>query len=776
MSRSRESPALGRPAAELAVAGLSVVTVLTCWRLFAGWDFVPVLVCAALLSHLIGALTRRAGWSAGAALAASLAGLVVYVTIVQYRATSFLGLPTRATWEAAQLELRAAWEIFPTAIAPVVPTGGFITAMILLVWLLAHAADDFAHRAEAPIEAVVPSAVLFMVGTALGGDRHRLAAVALWLAAAAVTVAVLRVERSEGAGWFGGTRRRAVSTAVRVGSVLAAGAIVVGVVAGPALPGASSDPLLDTRQGRTSRTTLSPLVDIQGRLVNQTDTELFTVASPQPAYWRMTALDDYDLRIWRSSHTYGDASGELGGGIADALGTPLTQSFQIASLDSAWLPAAFGPRTISIANRVRYDDESASLFYRGSSLPIGLTYQVASVVPNLNSAELEAVAGALPPLIQDHYLDLPGTYPARFRDLAQQITAGAATPYDKALALQNWFRTNFTYDVNVPAGHGATAIDSFLSQRRGYCEQFAGTYAAFARSVGLPSRVAVGFTPGDLGADGLYHVKGKHAHAWPEVYLSGIGWVAFEPTPGRGEPGAEGYTGVPAEQDGGAPATPAGTVPSTPTSVSPPQGGPKRETGAEEDILAVPNLGGGSSGQSVTARSASTLTRLGLGLLAAAVVGLIGLIVAAILPRAGVAPALGRRAGPVGARPGHLAPHPRRPAAGRGGGGAERYPPRGRRARRAGRERPPVLGGAGRAGDGRGLRGRRRHRGPQPLRAASRQHPAGGARTALLRPPHRLAAPAGLTRPPAGPKRPSTSPTSCRRRAVVLVAEAVSQA
>ena len=76
--------------------------------------------------------------------------------------------------------------------------------MILLVWLLAYAADDFAHRAEAPIEAVVPSAVLFMVGTALGGDRHRLAAVALWLAAAVLTVAVLRVERSEGAGWFGG--------------------------------------------------------------------------------------------------------------------------------------------------------------------------------------------------------------------------------------------------------------------------------------------------------------------------------------------------------------------------------------------------------------------------------------------------------------------------------------------------------------------------------------------------------------------------------------------
>ena len=65
-----------------------------------------------------------------------------------------------------------------------------------------------------------------------------------------------------------------------------------------------------------------------------------------------------------------------------------------------------------------------------------------------------------------------------------------------------------------------------------------------ARAVGLPARVAVGFTPGELGDDGLYHVRGQNAHAWPEVYLGGYGWVAFEPTPGRGRPGAEAYTGV----------------------------------------------------------------------------------------------------------------------------------------------------------------------------------------------------------------------------------------
>ncbi len=445
-----------RPAAELAVAGLSVVTVLTSWRLFAGWDWAAVLVCAALLSHLIGALTRRVGWGALASLGTSLVGLVVFVGLVQFRSTTFLGLPTLATWEAAQLQLRAAWDVFPTAIAPVEATGGFVTAMILLVWLLAYAADDFAHRAEAPIEAVVPSAVLFMVGTALGGDRHRLAAVALWLAAAVLTVAVLRVERSEGAGWFGGTRRRAVATTVRVGAVVAGVAVIVGVIAGPALPGASSDPLLDTRQGRASRTTLSPLVDIQARLVNQADDELFTVGSPQPAYWRMTALDEYDLRIWRSSRSYGDADGELGGGVPDAFAAPLDHNVVITALDTVWLPAAFSPRQVSDASQMRYDEESSSLLIRRSSLPEGFTYQVRSMVPVVTPTVLQATAEVpVPPLIQERYLALPSDFPDRFRDLAEQITAGANTPYEQALALQNWFRTTFTYDVNVPPGHGA---------------------------------------------------------------------------------------------------------------------------------------------------------------------------------------------------------------------------------------------------------------------------------------------------------------------------------
>jgi hypothetical protein len=130
-------------------------------------------------------------------------------------------------------------------------------------------------------------------------------------------------------------------------------------------------------------------------------------------------------------------------------------------------------------------------------------------------------------------------------DLASDVTFGAATPYDKARALQDWFRSSFTYDLNVPSGHDDSAMERFLFvTRRGYCEQFAGTYAAMARSLGLPARVGVGFTSGTKQGDGTFHVTGKEAHAWPEVYFPGSGWIPFEPTPGRAAPSGESYTGV----------------------------------------------------------------------------------------------------------------------------------------------------------------------------------------------------------------------------------------
>jgi hypothetical protein len=153
--------------------------------------------------------------------------------------------------------------------------------------------------------------------------------------------------------------------------------------------------------------------------------------------------------------------------------------------------------------------------------------------------------------VAEVYTRLPTDFSRRVQELAGTVVRGATTQYDKAIALQNFFHTPaFAYDLSVPAGHSENALEQFLFiTRRGYCEQFAGAYAAMARAVGLPARVAVGFTPGELDASTKqYVVRGLNAHAWPEVYLDRFGWVAFEPTPGRGMPGAQSYTGLPEAQ------------------------------------------------------------------------------------------------------------------------------------------------------------------------------------------------------------------------------------
>ena len=156
-----------------------------------------------------------------------------------------------------------------------------------------------------------------------------------------------------------------------------------------------------------------------------------------------------------------------------------------------------------------------------------------------------------PAAIASHYTELPRELPGRPDHARQQHHRQR---HDRRTRRRCCSRTGSGRTSRTTSTcSGATASTPSRpssTQRKGYCEQFAGTFAAFARSLGLPARVAVGFTQGTLGPDGLYHVEGKHAHAWPEVYFSGIGWVPFEPTPTRGAPGDEIFTGVPTAAGG----------------------------------------------------------------------------------------------------------------------------------------------------------------------------------------------------------------------------------
>jgi hypothetical protein len=231
---------------------------------------------------------------------------------------------------------------------------------------------------------------------------------------------------------------------------------------------------------------------------------------------------------------------------------------------------------LTFGSGISWDPVSDSLISR-SLTSDGETYRVTSAVPQLNTALLRSARTAsIPSATVSHYTALPAAVPSDVVALARRITAGKTTPFDQALALQNYLRDNYHYSLAVQPGHSDSAIENFLFRTRtGYCEQFAGSYAVMARAIGLPTRVAVGFTPGEVDSGGEWHVFGSDAHAWPEVLLGRFGWVAFEPTPGRGNPQSTSYSGVSPAQAGG-PGQPStavtqaqSTTPSAPPSTAP---------------------------------------------------------------------------------------------------------------------------------------------------------------------------------------------------------------
>jgi transglutaminase-like putative cysteine protease len=288
------------------------------------------------------------------------------------------------------------------------------------------------------------------------------------------------------------------------------------------------------------------MVDLRTRIVEQPNVEVFTVRSDVPSYWRLTALDEFDGQMWKSSYGTDGADGELPQAVDSAAESEsVRQTVTVEALGGVWLPAAFEPRSLDAGDaKVGWDRDSSTLIVdRDVPTSDGMTYEVTSAIPQWTRAELRQVSDAdLPQDFREQYTTLPDAVSPEVRGLAQMIVGragqeGADTPYDRALALQGYLRSApFTYDTTVGPGAGADALATFLFQtKRGYCEQFAGSFAAMARAVGLPTRVAVGFTWGaqDPEEPTLYRVRGIHAHAWPEVYFHGYGWVPFEPTPGR---------------------------------------------------------------------------------------------------------------------------------------------------------------------------------------------------------------------------------------------------
>jgi hypothetical protein len=155
-----------------------------------------------------------------------------------------------------------------------------------------------------------------------------------------------------------------------------------------------------------------------------------------------------------------------------------------------------------------------------------------SRLPQFQLEKLRAAGTDYPDNVREAYLQLPSLDP-RIPKLAQTITAQAATPADKAIAIEGYLRGRYAYTLDLAGKPGKDPIAYFLFEKRaGHCEYFASAMAVMLRTLGIPSREINGFLPGeynDLGGD--YIVRASDAHSWVEAYFPGSGWVVFDPTP-----------------------------------------------------------------------------------------------------------------------------------------------------------------------------------------------------------------------------------------------------
>ncbi len=540
--------------AELALAAVTLAVVFGFNRVFLDSTYLGPLTVVAVYSHALLAFARRRGWGIVVSGTVGLAGLVLVGTYLLFASTTRYGLPSGATLEASRSAVTQSWNTFQTVTAPAPPETGFLIACALALYFAAFLADWAAFRLWSAWEAVVPATTLFIFCSLLGSTLNRVLATSVFMATALAFLLMHSVAKREtSAGWLSTDVARGSASLTKTGALLAATAAVAGIALGPNLPGSDSDPLLcwnkcSAGKGANDRFTISPLVEIQNRLIEQANVELFQVESPNAAYWRMTSLDTFDGNSWRSKGKFVAADGDLDSPTPPADNSLVEQSYKITGLARLWIPAAYQPVFVSKDANARYQSDSSTLIVDTQlDTSDGLNYTVKSKIPSFTPDQLRGADRAIPEEIRQKYLGLPADFSSKARDDAARQTAEATDAYGKMKALQDWFQgPDFRYSLKVPAGHGERAIDDFLERKEGYCEQFAGTFAAMARSLGIPARVAVGFTWGDSDPrnPNLYHVRGEHAHAWPEVYLGQYGWVSFEPTPGRGAPNMQRWTDV----------------------------------------------------------------------------------------------------------------------------------------------------------------------------------------------------------------------------------------
>lgn len=289
----------------------------------------------------------------------------------------------------------------------------------------------------------------------------------------------------------------------------------------------------------------NPTADLVRDFKQGDDTPLVRVTTndPDPSYLRIVALTRFSNVEWSPGDRDVPADNRAVGAMPPPQGvepaTPRTEEpYDITVLPafhSTWLPTAATTSRVVADGDWRYDDKTMDFLAVPEDLTTSdMRYTMTQVELDLTADELRS-AGTASGRVDELFTEIPDDLPPIVRELAVEVTGSQQTRFEKAVALQNWFRDDFEYSLDEVQGSGYAALEQFLGDgpdgRTGYCEQFASAMAIMARVLGIPARVAIGFlAPTQTGAS-TYVYTARDLHAWPELYFDGAGWVRFEPTP-----------------------------------------------------------------------------------------------------------------------------------------------------------------------------------------------------------------------------------------------------
>jgi hypothetical protein len=561
-------------------AGLATVLAsIALYPLIAGGDWFWGGIGAVAVAGAIGAATRRRMVPAWICFLAALGGEFLYLNVLFARNQSWVDVvPTVASVHHLRLLVTQA-TVTARSSPPVPPHPGIELVVVAGIGLVAILTDLLAVRLHRPAIAGLPLLVLFCVplttalkpgavGTALvfcvgvagylgllsADSRYRLR---LW-------GTVIHPWREEGENIVPDTSLLA-ATGRRIG----AAAVVLALFLPLLMPAVRAQQLFGgpgagvggPGQGPQGPVSLPRPLDLLNTDLQDTHPRVvlnYTAADEgTPPYLQVYVLGNLTPTGWSMTPPTGTKALGRGGVLPGPAGltgrTPglgVDETITLASglysgTNSSYLPLPYPVHQVHVGGTWRVDPGSLMVNSTDTRLA-GLRYTVTGKEPSPSPQQLRHAGQA--PAALDPYLLVPTSF-NRLKSLLRTITKGKTSLYDKAAAIQEWFHRPglFTYSLSARSG---TLVQFLTKNKTGSCQQFAFGMAVLARLAGIPSRVVIGFTQGSYLRRNIWQVKTSDAHAWPELYFNGAGWLDFEPTPpNQFGPAGQGTATIPAYSD-----------------------------------------------------------------------------------------------------------------------------------------------------------------------------------------------------------------------------------